>query len=212
MAQDKTFTDSLRQLASSVSTPAGKALHKLGVSPDVITILGLVVVALGSWRLYEGKFGQAAVILLLGLPLDTLDGAIARAGGKFRPFGSFLDSTLDRYADGLIMGAVALYFAHRDNITMAAISIVALHGTMMVSYIRAKSESLNIQNKVGLFTRVERLLTLLAAWILSFFVGQKGIDFGIYVLAIGTQFTALQRMYHVSRALSRQADEETKPE
>ena len=158
--QSRTFTDYMRYLVSGIVTPIGKTLNAFGISPDVITVLGLVVVAFGAWRLSEGEWTQAAIILLAGLPLDTLDGATARAYGKFRPFGSFLDSTLDRYADALIFGGIALYYAQSnrpDRYEFTAISIVALHGAMMVSYIRAKAESLDIQLKEGLFTRVDYL-------------------------------------------------------
>jgi CDP-diacylglycerol--glycerol-3-phosphate 3-phosphatidyltransferase len=205
----KTFTDTLRELVSHIVTPIGKTLNAVGISPDVITVLGLVVVAVGAWRLAEGAWTQAALILMAGLPLDTLDGATARAYGKFRPFGSFLDSTLDRYADALIFGGIALYYAREGRFEFTVISIIALHGAMMVSYIRAKAESLDISLKEGWFTRVERLLALLGAWILSLFIGQTGVDIGIAVLAVGTQLTSIQRMVYVSRKLSiQQAEKE----
>jgi CDP-diacylglycerol--glycerol-3-phosphate 3-phosphatidyltransferase len=209
---EETLSDRLRGIVSVVITPTGRFLNSLGISPDVITFVGLAVVALGSWRLSEGDWTSAVIILALGLPLDMLDGATARAYGKFRPFGSFLDSTLDRYADGLIFGAIALYFARIDDYLMTMIAISALHGTLMVSYIRAKAESLNVECKVGLFSRVERLLVLLATWFGWIAFGDDAIGVGIVILALGTQYTALQRMYHVSRQLHLKAKLEGKLE
>jgi CDP-diacylglycerol--glycerol-3-phosphate 3-phosphatidyltransferase len=207
---EETFSDFLRKLLSGVVTPIGKTLNRMGISPDVITFLGLGVVAIGAWRLAEGEWTQALIILALGLPLDMLDGATARAYGKFRPFGSFLDSTLDRYADGLIFGAIALYFARSDQYLETVVAITALHGTMMVSYVRAKAESINIECKIGLFSRVERLLVLLFTWLGWLVWGDPALSVGIVVLALGTQFTSIQRMVHVSRQLSLQEQEKAK--
>lgn len=200
--QSKTFSDYLRKLTGGFLTPLGRILHGWGVSPDLVTLLGLAVTALAGWRLALGEWTQAAIILALSLPMDALDGAIARAGGVFRPVGSFLDSSLDRYADALILGGLTLYYADAGRLNFVIIGLVALHGTYMVSYLRAKAESLQIDCKIGLFTRVERLLTLLVAWLVFLAFGQIGIDLGLIVLAIGTQFTALQRMAHVMRALA----------
>lgn len=198
----KTFSDFLRTQVSGIVTPIGKTLYRLGVSPDLLTFMGLLMVALGSWRIAVGEWTQAAIVLMFALPMDMLDGAVARAHGKFRPVGSFLDSTLDRYADALIFGSLALYYANNGRSLFVVLSLMALHGTLTVSYIRAKAESLNIDCKVGLFTRVERLLAILVAWLGSFIFGQASIDAGVWVLAIGTQYTSLQRMFHVARQLS----------
>jgi len=196
-----TFTDRLRRVVSGIVTPLGQFLHRMGISPDTITVIGLFLVAIGAWRIAEGEFNQAFIILVLSLPFDTIDGAVARASGLYRPIGSYLDSTLDRYADGLLMGGIGLYYAQLGEFEFTAIAMVALHGSLMVSYNRAKAESLNIDCKIGLFTRVERLLTLLVTWVLYLIIGRTGVDVGIIVLAVGTQFTALQRMVYVARRL-----------
>jgi CDP-diacylglycerol---glycerol-3-phosphate 3-phosphatidyltransferase len=202
--QAKTFSDYLRVKVSGVVTPIAQRLYSWGVSPDVLTFTGLLMVALASWRIAYGEWTQAAAILVLALPMDTLDGAVARIHGGFRPVGSFLDSTLDRYADALIFGSLALYYADEGRSLFVILALLALHGTLTVSYIRAKAESLNIECKVGLFTRVERLLTILFAWIGSLAFGQDAIDAGVWVLAIGTQVTSLQRLIHVARELAKQ--------
>jgi CDP-diacylglycerol--glycerol-3-phosphate 3-phosphatidyltransferase len=155
------------------------------------------VVAVGAWQITTGNFVLAAVILILGMPLDALDGATARAYGKFRPFGSFLDSTLDRYADALVFGAFALYYANADDLWMVGASLVALHGAMTISYARAKAEALDLTCEVGLLSRMERVVIVLLALVLST-VDLRLTAAGVMILAVGTQFTALQRIVHVA--------------
>ncbi|MCU0498445.1 MAG: CDP-alcohol phosphatidyltransferase family protein [Anaerolineae bacterium] len=196
-----TFTQRLRNLTRDIIDPIGRTLNFIGVSPDAISLFGLFVVFLGAWRIALGEWTQAVAILLLGLPLDALDGATARAHGKFRPFGSFLDSTLDRYADAFLVGAIAIYYINHGQGLLAVFVIIALHGSLLVSYVRAKADAIRVNNEVGLFTRVERLLLMLIAWLGSLLFGQAAIDLGMIVLAIGTQVTVLQRLYHVYRAL-----------
>lgn len=201
-----TLTQRLRNLTRDIINPIGRTLNFIGVSPDAITLFGLFVVFLGAWRIALGEWTQAVAILLLGLPLDALDGATARAHGKFRPFGSFLDSTLDRYADAFLVGAIAIYYIQHDQGLLALFAIIALHGSLLVSYVRAKGDAIHVNSEIGLFTRVERLLLMFAAWFGSLLLGQSMIDLGIIVLAIGTQITALQRLYHVYRTLQNDPD------
>ncbi|MFP4323369.1 MAG: CDP-alcohol phosphatidyltransferase family protein [Anaerolineales bacterium] len=200
-----TLSDRAKKLSYVLLMPLARGLHRVGVSPDAVTLAGLAVVAFGAWRVIEGAWIQAAIIFLLALPLDTLDGAVARLHAEFRPFGSFLDSTLDRYADALILGGIGLYYARADALLFVGAAFVALHGALMVSYLRAKAESLSISCKIGLFTRFERLTVVLVALLGTLIAGQTSLDIGIMVLAVGTQYTALERLWYVGRALRRSA-------
>ncbi len=200
-----TLSDRAKKLSYVVLMPIARALHRAGVSPDAVTLAGLVVVGAGAWRLAEGAWLQAAVILLLALPMDTLDGAVARLHPTFRPFGSFLDSSLDRYADALILGGIGLYYAQAGETLLVMLAFVALHGALTISYLRAKAEALDIQCKIGLFTRFERLAVILAALVGSAVIGPDALDVGLMILAIGTQYTALERLVFVGRTLRTQA-------
>src|SRR5262245_9959817 len=106
-----TFQDRVRAATKAITNTAGESLHRMGVHPDVITVAGLVVVALASAFIAQGRLTLAGIALLLGLPLDALDGAVARAMGRTDRRGAVLDSTLDRVADGLIFTGLAYYFA-----------------------------------------------------------------------------------------------------
>jgi CDP-diacylglycerol--glycerol-3-phosphate 3-phosphatidyltransferase len=193
-----TFTDRVRKAANVVVIPIGQTLKDWGVYPNLLTISGVVLVAFGAWQIVEKHFVVAAIIFLMSFPLDALDGATARAYGENRPFGAFLDSTLDRYSDALIFGAFSLYYAHEHDMWMVFASLVALHGALTVSYTRARAEGLGLDCKEGWLTRLERLILVITALFLTLFDARL-MAAGIVILAIGTQVTALQRIFHVHR-------------
>ncbi len=190
-----TLTGWLRYQTRGLTGWAGQAGKQLGIHPDTVTILGLVVVLIGAWLIAQGQFVVAGIVLLLGMPLDTLDGAIARAMNRQSRFGAFLDSTLDRYADGFLFFGFAYYFAAHGQLTEMTVAGVALIGAFAVSYTRARAEGLNIGSiKEGWFDRVVRVAIVL----IMLFTGL--ITPGLWILAIGNHFTALQRMWIVYRA------------
>ncbi len=193
-----TFTDRVRKVSNVVIIPIAQKFKEWGVYPNLLTIGGVVLVAVGAWQLVEKHFVIAGIIFLMGFPLDALDGATARAYGENRPFGAFLDSTLDRYSDALILGAFALHYAQEDDLWMVFAALVALHGALTVSYTRARAEGLGLECKEGWFTRLERLILIITSLFLSIF-DPRLMAVGVVILAIGTQITALQRILHVHR-------------
>jgi CDP-diacylglycerol--glycerol-3-phosphate 3-phosphatidyltransferase len=189
-----TFTDWARTQSEGVMMPIVRAVGGLGVHPNTITILGLVLqvgvgvlfglgyVVLGGW------------LLLVVAPIDALDGALARALGKQSRFGAFLDSTLDRLSDAaLILGLVAHYLRQEAFVTVALL-LISLVAVMMVSYTRARAEALGFSCKVGLLTRLERIVLI---GVLSA-VGLPGVM--VWALAVLSVFTVLQRILHVYAA------------
>jgi CDP-diacylglycerol---glycerol-3-phosphate 3-phosphatidyltransferase len=141
--------------------------------------------------------------------MDTLDGRYARVSGKGTLFGAFLDSTLDRIEEGIVLATVAAYFASRgDELAVAAV-VVAVLGSLMVSYTRARAEALGVECKVGIATRPVRVVILSIG--LLFARGASLGDFellapAVYVLAVLTAFTAGQRIFHVRRELAAAGD------
>lgn len=186
-----TFSDRMRKWTRGILQPIARLLHGWGVHPDVLTVLGTLLVGVAALFIAQGDFLIGAVVFLLGVPLDALDGSVARLRGAARPFGAFLDSTLDRYADGLLLGALAYYGAQEGDDAILFLALVSLVGAYLISYARARAEGLGLECKIGLFSRLERslvlILLLFTGWVVPFLV----------VLAIGTQFTALQRIWHV---------------
>lgn len=193
-----TLTDRARYYTRNVTGTLGRKLHEMGVHPDAITALGLVIVAIAAYVASQGQFFWAGVIMLLGTPLDALDGAVARAMQRKGKFGALFDSTLDRYADGFIFVALAYYYAVWGDERVMLLSMAALLGSLMVSYVRARAEGLNVDCKVGLLTRMERIVILLAALLTGW------VEIGLWILAIGTHLTVIQRVWYVYRQLNQQ--------
>ncbi len=189
-----TFTDRIRQLTGGTLARIGSSLHQAGIQADWLTVAGLGVVALAAVFIAYGRMDLALVLLLLALPLDALDGAVARAANKQDPFGGLLDSTLDRYADGFIFGALGYHFALQGQPEHLLLALAALIGAFAVSYVRARAGEAGLSVKVGLFTRLERVLVLLVMLAVPALLVP-----GLWLLAVGTNFTALQRLWHVRR-------------
>ena len=190
-----TLTERLRQQANPLTTWFGEQGARLGIHPDVVTILGLLVVFVAAWIAAQGQFLLSGIVLILGMPLDTLDGAIARAMNCQNRFGALLDSTLDRYADGAMFFGLAYYFAARGQLNEMILAITALIGAFAVSYVRARAEGLDIGSiKEGAFDRVVRTLILIAMLLTGLVVP------GLVILAIGNHLTAIQRILIVYRA------------
>ncbi|MCS6834794.1 MAG: CDP-alcohol phosphatidyltransferase family protein [Anaerolineae bacterium] len=192
----ETFTDRIRQQTHAVLDPIASALHRLGVHPDTITWAGLGLVGIASLVIAQGQFQWGALLLLGGLPLDALDGAIARKISQRSRFGAVLDSALDRYADGFIFAALSYHFAAQSRLDLLVIAQLALLGSFAVSYLRARAESVGVEAKIGLFTRLERTIVILT----MLFIPDL-LDWGILILALGTNFTAAQRLWHVYQTL-----------
>ncbi len=190
-----TLTERLRQQAKPLTTWFGQHGARLGIHPDVVTILGLLVVFAAAWIAARGEFLLSGIVLSLGMPLDTLDGAIARAMNRQNRFGALLDSTLDRYADGAMFFGLAYYFAARGQLNEMILAITALIGAFAVSYVRARAEGLDIGSiKEGAFDRVVRTLIMIAMLLTGLVVP------GLVILAIGNHLTAIQRIVIVYRA------------
>jgi phosphatidylinositol phosphate synthase len=138
------------------------------------------------------------VVFIAGSILDILDGALARTHGKLTPFGGFLDSTTDRLSEGLILGAIAIVLSDQGHQVALGCVFVALVGSFLVSYTRAKAESLGVRGEAGLMARAERVV--LVAAVLPF-AGHGSLPYGMYVLAVLTAFTVIQRIVYVRRQL-----------
>ncbi|HYO89155.1 MAG TPA: CDP-alcohol phosphatidyltransferase family protein [Candidatus Limnocylindrales bacterium] len=201
-----TLSDRMRAAFTGVTSRAGWAVAGIGIQPDWITWAGLVVVAIGAFFIARGEWAAAFLLMLLSLPLDALDGATARAMKRSDRRGGVLDSTLDRYADGLIAIGFAYYYAAQNDLNLMLLALAGMIGTFAVSYVRARAGEAGLSVKVGWFSRFERVVTLLImlglpilipAWTSSILV------IGLWILAIGTNLTALQRLLYVYKHLDR---------
>lgn len=191
---EETLTDQVRAFTGDFMRKIGRALYKAGFHPDFITVAGLLVVIVASVVIGSGQPQLGAVILLCGLPLDALDGAVARAMNRKGRFGGVLDSTFDRYADGFIFAGLGYYFAVQDRPEYLLLCFAALMGSFVVSYVRARAGEAGLSVKIGLFDRFVRVIVILAA----LFVPALLVP-GLWILAIGTNITGLQRLWYVYR-------------
>jgi CDP-diacylglycerol--glycerol-3-phosphate 3-phosphatidyltransferase len=176
----------------------------MGIHPDWITAVGLFMVAFAAFLIARGEFLAGGVVLLLSLPLDALDGAVARAMKRSGVFGMVLDSTLDRYADGFIFAALGYYFAESGRLELLVASLVALIGSFLVSYVRARADDakVGVSLTVGWFTRMERVAVVLVMILAAGLLGSDlPLAIGLLILAIGANLTALQRLRHVYTTL-----------
>ena len=173
-------------------------LGSLPFTPNQITVAGLAMNFAAAVLVVERHFVWATVVFIAGSILDILDGALARTHGKLTPFGGFLDSTTDRLSEGLILGAIAIVLSEQGHQVALGCVFVALVGSFLVSYTRAKAESLGLRGEAGLMARAERVV--LVAAVLPF-AGHGSLPYGIYVLAALTTLTVIQRIVYVRRQL-----------
>ena len=174
------------------------------MTPNAISLTGFILNVVAAVLVVERLFFLAGVAFIVGSVMDTLDGRYSRMSGKGTLFGAFLDSTLDRVEEGVVLTAVAWYFAKTGDEIAAAGCVVAVLGSLMVSYTRARAEALGVECKVGLATRPVRVVILSAGLVFA-----KGASLGdfellapaIYAMAALTAVTVAQRVWHVRREL-----------
>jgi CDP-diacylglycerol---glycerol-3-phosphate 3-phosphatidyltransferase len=174
------------------------------LTPNAISLTGFVLNLAAAALIVDRMFFLAGIAFIVGSIMDTLDGRYSRMSGKGTVFGAFLDSTLDRLEEGIVLIAVGAYFASRHDQVAAAATVAAVLGSLMVSYTRARAEALGVECKVGLATRPVRVVILSIGLLFA-----KGASLGhfellapaVYVLAALTVFTTLQRIFHVRRQL-----------
>jgi archaetidylinositol phosphate synthase len=181
-------------------TSVAKSLHNLGLSPNHVSILGIILAVLSAitywqWQLDPLLLILAPLLMLASGLLDALDGALARTYGEATNFGGFFDSLLDRYADAVIICGIIL-----GGLTEVSWGLAALVGSMLVSYARARAEAAGVKmESVGLAERAERIVLLALASFLSF-VWLDALCWGVLVLAVLTNLTVVQRAIYFRKA------------
>jgi CDP-diacylglycerol--glycerol-3-phosphate 3-phosphatidyltransferase len=187
--------------------PAAKKLLDIGVTPDMITYAGtLGVSATALWFFPRGQFTIGVIVILLFIFSDLLDGTMARMSNRAGPWGNFLDSTLDRIADGAVFGGFLIYFASRGESLAAAATWVCLVGGFTISYAKARAESVGATANVGIAERAERLILVLAAAFIAGFGVSWILPAAVIVLAvlvlvtIGQRFAKVKSQLHPTRS------------
>jgi CDP-diacylglycerol--glycerol-3-phosphate 3-phosphatidyltransferase len=194
------YTTGARTLASRSVT----SLARTRITPNVLTAAGVTLCLAAAVIVpFEGRdkllfYWLGAAVFVVGSILDILDGALARVGGKSTAFGAFFDSTTDRVGEGAMLAAIGLVFARAGNDIAVVFTIVAVAGSFLVPYVRAKAEALGLRGDVGLGSRAERVVVITAGLV---FAPWGGLQWAIYLLAATAWLTVLQRILHVRKQL-----------
>lgn len=191
MNSKTTFTDRLRIIFKGILDPTGTFLNRIGLTPNAITLLGLVGTSVGAYVISHGEMTKGGIILLLSVLVDALDGTMARLRGESSDFGGFVDSVSDRYAEFITFGGLLYYFLSQENYAGVVVAFAATAGSVLVSYVKARAEGLGFTAKVGILTRVERYIVLIPLLIFN----QPFI--AVVLIALLGNITALQRILHV---------------
>ena len=193
---------SARELISSyVERPVAGALAKMGVSPNMVTFAGLVGAGISAWLISEGMLWAGGIVMLVAGVLDLFDGALARSTGQDSAFGALLDSVVDRVSEIVVLLGLLLHYARSDSLEGTALVYLAMGGSVMVSYLRARSEGLGIDCKVGVMTRPERVAALGFGLIVGHWLPVVMLVV-LGVIAALTILTTAQRLIHTGRSLS----------
>jgi CDP-diacylglycerol--glycerol-3-phosphate 3-phosphatidyltransferase len=197
-----TPTEWMRQRFKGLLDPLGTFFNRLGIMPNTMTIIGLAVNVVASVFLARGNMLVGGILVLLAGPLDALDGTMARLRNMPTDFGAFVDSVTDRYSELVIFGGLLYYTLRADDFLMSLAVFLAAAGSVLVSYIRARGQSLGMDTKIGILTRFERYIVLAPCLILSI------PQVGLWTIAVLANITALQRILDVRRQARARSFEE----
>ena len=191
-----------RAFFNKLFTPLARLLIKLGISPDVVTIVGTVGVCVGALVLYpRHEFFWGSLVIAVFALSDTLDGTMARLSGRSTRWGAYLDSTLDRVADSAIFGGLVLWYSGDGSISyLAALALACLILGSVVSYAKARAEGLGMTANVGIAERAERLVVVLTATgLVGLGAPEALLTVVLALLALASLITVIQRMLEVRR-------------
>ncbi len=190
------------QTIDSMARPFGKAFAAVGITPNQITTMGIVLTGVATWFVANDEPFIAGWILVAGGLMDTFDGATARAGGRSTPFGGFYDSVSDRISDGIILAGIAWWVG--DQPRLFVLTMMALVAAQVTSYIRAKAEAIDLTCSVGVMERAERAIVLMFGLVFSEWL----LEPVLWLMAIGSTVTVAQRIHHVWCQIDRDIPDE----
>ncbi len=199
MTEKITFSDRCRVWFKQFGDTCSRFLLKIGLSANAVTIIGCIGHLFAAYLAAVGQFTWAGILLLFFAVTDFFDGTMSRmtTGGKGTKFGAVLDSTTDRYAEFMIFGGLIYYYADHGDYLLMIVSYAAIMGSILVSYTRAKGEIAGLNMKLGLMSRLERYLFLVPCLFFN-------VPFiAMWAIALGSQFTAIQRIVHIYREFKR---------
>ncbi len=187
-------TDWVRRWSGSILIPVARFVSWTGISPNGITLIGFALTVAVAFLLAMGYFPLAGALLIVAAFFDGIDGALARLLNRVTRFGAFLDSTTDRFSEAALFLGLLIYYYGQGAGVEVILCYLTIIGSLMVSYTRARAEGLGVPLREGLFTRLERMVVLIAGLLVSPWVP---LWFVLGLLAVLSNFTALQRIWLV---------------
>jgi CDP-diacylglycerol--glycerol-3-phosphate 3-phosphatidyltransferase len=191
----ESFRDHLGAILRSAFGPITSVLQRLHVTPNMVSAVGALLNLVAAGLVMADHLIWAGVVFVVASCLDMLDGTLARLAQMVTPFGAFLDSTLDRASEGVMLAAIAYHLAQEARPIDVALVVLALLGSLLVSYTRARAEALGLQCKVGIMSRPERVVLIAAGLFFNI------LPYAIYILVLLTGFTVVQRVVYTYRQL-----------
>jgi CDP-diacylglycerol---glycerol-3-phosphate 3-phosphatidyltransferase len=188
----------MRTLFKGFLDPIGGFFNRIGITPNMMTMMGLLGNIVGAWFLAQGNMVLGGVFVLICTPFDALDGTMARLRGEASDFGAFVDSVTDRYSELFILGGLLYHFIQVNDSVSAVAVYVATAGSVLVSYVKARADSLKFDANVGILTRMERYLVLAPLLVFN----QPTI--AVWIVAVLANVTALQRIWKVRQQVRRE--------
>ena len=182
-------------LTTYLGRPVARLLARGGVSPNAVTLFGLLVAGVSALLLALGNLWAGGVVVLVSGVFDLFDGALARETGRATPFGALLDSVVDRFAEVVVLLGLLVYYLDRSSVEGSVLVYLALAASLMVSYVRARAEGLEVECEVGVMTRPERVALLGGGLVLGHW-WSTGLLVILGVLAGLALVTTIQRVVH----------------
>ncbi len=196
------FTQWARHQSRGILEPIADRLAAWGVSPNLLTVAGLLANMGAALLLARGELVWAGVVLIVFGPLDNLDGTLARRLNETSRAGAFLDSNFDRLSEVALYLGMLWHYTARGATTEVVLVYLTITGSLLVSYARARAESVGVECEIGLMTRVERFLVLLAGLFSGYIVA------ALALMAVLTYYTVVQRTWHTRRSLENEASQQ----
>ena len=194
----RTFTENMRLWFKGILDPIANLLIRIGLTPTAVTLTGVGGNVVGAVLIANGQMLWGGILVLLMGPLDALDGTMARLRGEASNWGAFVDSVSDRYSELIIMGGLLYYYAAAGNVLGVMLVFIAAAGSVLVSYTKARADSLKFDANTGILTRMERYMILAPGLILGYFYPVILLA-AVTIIALLANITAFQRIFRVRK-------------
>ena len=194
----RTFTENMRLWFKGILDPIANLLIRIGLTPTAITLTGVGGNVIGAILIANGQMLWGGILVLLMGPMDALDGTMARLRGEASNWGAFVDAVSDRYSELIIMGGLLYYYAAAGNMLGVMLVFIAAAGSVLVSYTKARADSLNFDANTGILTRMERYMILAPGLVLGYFYPVILLA-AVAIIALLANITAFQRIFRVRK-------------